>query len=68
MICYKNNVLTEKQHKMSPCGAAANWIFYKFRNGLISLKKAPPKKCFSLAGVAGFEPANAAVKVLCLTA
>ena len=31
-------------------------------------EKALPKKCFFLAGVAGFEPTNAAVKVLCLTA
>ena len=33
-------------------------------------KKNPPltRTDFSLAGMAGFEPTNAAVKVLCLTA
>ena len=36
--------------------------------GWISLKKALPKKCFFLAGTAGFGPANAGVKVPCLTA
>ena len=30
--------------------------------------KALPKKCFFLAGTAGFEPANDRVKVCCLTA
>ena len=32
------------------------------------MKKAPLLKCFFLAGVAGFEPTNAGIKIQCLTA
>ena len=42
---------------------------FRLPQGQISLKKALAfTSAFFLAGVAGFEPANAAVKVLCLTA
>ena len=55
---------TQKFVRLSKFQKSPKNLAISTKNGIREVPRIP----FSLAGVAGFEPTNAAVKVLCLTA
>ncbi len=67
MLTYATDSLAKgKNHLAKPYFISEGYITFRYAEHIV--EKSTAKQCFFLAGAAGFEPTDAGVKVLCLTA